>query len=484
VTDITYPSSTELRDQILRTIAVLYARRGLTANILPNSEHWVRAEAFARRLSIAIANGQLGIRRFSPLDAVGQDLLDLCAVFGIFPRPAEFGTGFVTVDGTGTFTIPEDFVGTAPTGAKFKTTEPNPAIEAGASVAVVALTAGTGGNLAAGTIVTWDSGEVGALKNKAVVAAGGITGGAPADDEERLRDRLLRKLADPSVGGNAAQIREWAEASSASIAAAYVYSAARGPGSYDVALVGSADDGVLTSATCTSVEAYIAGQMPGHANVNVTSITNELVDVVVAAQLPLPVTAGGAGGGWRDAEPWPTADAQVTGYMGPSVVFLTCTVAPTVGRNIAIWDPDAAQLREYTITAVSGAGPSYDVTVQGGFGFDPTGAYVSAGAVNLTSYFDTLVESFLEIGPGEKSESPDVMPRARRRPATDVEAPSDVTNLALGALTSTYPEVLDAAYALRVESGTATPRTSPSIPPTTADPPRRLRVRHLAIRKA
>src|SRR5690606_7797461 len=156
---------------------------------------------------------------------------------------------------------------------------------------------------------------------------------------------------------------------------------------------------------------------------------------------------------------------------------------PTVGRNVALWDPTASTLREYTISAVTGSGP-YAIEVEGGFGFDPTGAYVSTGAERLKDYFDVLTKHYLGLGPGEKSDSPDVMPRARRYPAPDVIAPSDITSLALNALSSAHPAALGASYPLRVATGTSTALTSPGLPPTSADPPKRLRVKHLAIRKA
>lgn len=487
--EVTYPNSAALRDKCLEVTAIAYARRGLTANILPGSEHYIRAEAFSRRLSIAIANGQIGSRRFSPLDAEGQDLLDICGVFNIFPRPASKAIGAVTIDGTGSWTVPEGYVCSATTStAKFLTTAPNLSVSSGSDILVEAVTAGDAGNLDEGAALTWDLGTVGAMRKQAVVAAGGLTGGAPADDQERMRARLIRKLSDPSVGGNAAQVREWAEQSSAAVLSAFVHAAARGPGSYDVVVVGSAGDGVLSGAACAAIQTYIEGQMPGHASINVTSIANEGVDIVLAMSLPLPAVAGGAGGGWLDASPWPAEDVQVLTYTGSPGNFITfVSVEPPVsGAHIAMWDPDAETLREYTIAFVTG-GPypaDYTITVAEGFGFDAAGAYISANAERLSDYFDTLNATLLALGPGEKTDSPDIMPRARRRPATDVESPAALTSITIAPLTTEHPEVLDVSYSLRVATGTATPLSSPSLPPTTADATRRLRARYLAIRKA
>lgn len=481
--EVTYQNAQELRDGLLRIIYILFAERGLTANILPGSEAYVRMEAVARRQSIALANGQINTRRVSPLDMDGQDLLDFCAVFGLLPRPATKATGPIIIGGTGSWTVTEGYVCSATTStAKFLTTQPYPGVVPGSIVTVEAVTAGDAGNLAEGATVTWDLGTIGAMRKQATVGAGGITGGAPADDQERMRARLIRKLSDPSVGGNAADVREWAEAASAAVLAAYVHSAARGPGSYDVVVVGTGD-GVLSGTVCTAIQTYVESHMPGHGSINVTSIVNEGVDIVLAMSLPLPATAGGAGGGWFDSSPWPAEDVQVSAYnSGLDFITVSATVAPATGQSIAIWDPDAETLREYTIDNVGGGGP-YTITVFGGFGFDPTDAYVSAGAERLADYFDTFTATLDALGPGEKTDSPDIMPRARRRPAPDVESPSALTSIALDPLTTDHPEVLDVSYSLRVATGTSTPLTSPSLPPTTADATRRLRARYLAIRK-
>jgi hypothetical protein len=205
---------------------------------------------------------------------------------------------------------------------------------------------------------------------------------------------------------------------------------------------------------------------------------------VIAMSLPLPKVAGGAGGGWRDATPWPRANVKVTAYSN-DIATVNGAVAPAVGNHIGIWDPTEETMNEYTIATVSGSGP-WTITVQTGFGFDPTGAYVSAGASRLGEYADALAAQYVLLGPGEKTDWPELLPLALRQPGADVAYPSDVTSVQLNAGLSgaTFPEILNAAYALSVETGTSTARTSPSLPSAVADPPRRLKLKHLAIRRA
>jgi len=59
---------------------------------------------------------------------------------------------------------------------------------------------------------------------------------------------------------------------------------------------------------------------------------------------------------------------------------------------------------------------------------------------------------------------------------------ADLTSRLQAAVTNQYDELAGLEYMLRVETGTATPRSSPGVPATTADPPKVLVLKHLAIR--
>ena len=490
-----YPTPSELRNSLLRTVLFAYAQVGLTANILPGSDLYIRFDALSKRLSIALANNQIARSDYSPLTAVGGALLDLLSVFGVPERPAEFATGYVTVKTTAACTIPANYQCTGPSGTKYVTTGITLAAVTGTQVQVKATVAGTAGNLAATSSVAWDSAQVGQLAQIAKVATGGIDGGANADDEETKRRRLINRIAFPAAGGNVNQVRTWAEDASAAVLLAFVYAAVRGPGSYDVAIIGSSGDGILTTATTAIIAARILAQMPGHASLSVTSVAGQLIDMVISLALPLPVAAGGSGGGWRDAIPWPNEDAKITAYnSGTGVATVNSTATPTAGNQIGIWDPayinvdlTTGKMVEYTVLgvpAVGGVANAWTFAVQGGFTATPLGAYVSAGSVNLIGYGDALAAKMRAIGPGEKTASIDILPRGRRQPGIDLEAPSGLTNKLLDAVDGTFGEVEDIAYTLRVKTGTATAITSPDVPATTADPPNRLTLKYLAFRKA
>ncbi len=495
VTDAAYPTPSEVRDAILRTILLGGRRRGLTINILPQSDAWIRADAVAKRVSVAIANGRLALQDVSPLEATGDALVRLAKMFGVTKRPASSSTGYVRITTSAAVTIPAGYQGTGPGGYKYQTTGISLVVSTGAQVQIRAVATGKATNLAAGAVLSWDSAAVGQLKPTAIVAAGGIDGGANEDDEEVLRRRLIDRIAFPAGGGNTAQIRAWAEDSSAAVDRAFVYAAVRGPGSYDVAVVGASGDGVLSAATCAQVAAYIEGKMPGHASLNVTSVAAQLVDVALAATLPLPVSAGGAGGGWRQGAPWPAELCKVTAYAS-GVVTVGTTATPTAGDQIGVWDPTytnsdgdvVGKMREYTIAAspaVGGGAGAWTFAVQGGFAATmAVGAFISAGAVNLISYADSFAAEVRKLGPGEKTASVFILPRGRRTPGVDLESPAALTSRLLDASVGEAAEVEDVGYLVRYQTGTTTPKTGPTVPAVTTDPPGRLSLKHFSIVKA
>lgn len=482
VQDAAYPSQSEVRDTILRAIVFAYARRGIAANVLPGSDHFIRADKYAARVSIAIANNQLALADSNPLTATGDALVSLASVFGVSRRPAGPAAGKDTITCTGIVSIPADFQCTAPNGRKYKTITPSVSISTGAQVDVIALSGGADTNQDVGTVLSWDSAAIGALKSTCVVAAGGLTGGVDEDDDETLRTRLLNKLAFPPGGGNASQIAEFAEESTASVEAAYVYPAARGSASYDVAVTKAGGDRTLPAPTIAIVDNYINGRMPGQNDLNVTSVTAQQLDIVLEARLPIPVTAGGAGGGWRDGSPWPAEPTKITAVAGQDIT-VNAVASPAAGNSIGIWDFSSEVMREYTISGVGGVSGAWVLTIQETLAPAPvTGAYVSAGAFSLTDYAALFAEQIATLGPGEKTTTPEFLPRSLRFPTVDARGPTDLDTRMTAALQNEFHEISNLTYALTVATGTTSPSiTTPAIPATPADPPKILTMKHFAI---
>lgn len=500
VTGANYPTQDEILSQFLADIRYAYAQVGVTVNVEPYSELWLRGKAYAARVSVAIANNQLAQAATSPLTATGADLDTLAGLFGVTRRPAVASAGYVTVatqrlstGGYATVTIPSNFAWTSAGGVKCQATAAT--VTNGDTVELRSTTLGATTALAEGTVGQWDSASIGYLVQQANVAAGGITGGHDADDDETLRTRLLRKLSRPAVGGNSAHVQELAEGASSAIAAAYVYQAVRGPASYDVALVAADGDRTVNATVVADVEAALL-EMPGSADANVTTVFPEEVDAVCDLKLPMPITAGGAGGGWLDTTPWPS-DAETSPNVFGRVTSIadiansritvnsTSADAPTVGNHIAIWDPDGL-FNHFTIAGRSGGSGAYVLTLSPAAGSTlstiAVGQHCSPDATHLDDYGAAFLAAMLALGPGEKTDSADILPRGRRSPGTDTAEPSDVDLSPVVAVANVGAEVMGCALQT-FTTGTYTAQTSPSLPATTLLAPRILVLANLSFRR-
>jgi uncharacterized phage protein gp47/JayE len=332
------PTPDEIHRQLLNDLRFRYANAGLAVNVKKGSAAWYKTQAYAQRVSLAVSNGQLRLKAVNPYQATGDDLTDLAGFFGVTAREASTASGYVTISletGTASVNIPEGFKLTSPSGIQYQTTAATTAAADGDTIQIEAVEAGEEGNESAGTLLTWDSATISGLKPKATVTSSGIVDGRPADGEETLRARLLRRLAFPIGGGNWAQVISLAEEASAAVDVAFAYPTASGPASYHVALMGPPADRVLSTTTVTTVANYISAEMPGDGSagdkLTATTVAEEEIDAVVDLDLPKPVLAGGTGGGWVGTTQWPT-DAE-TGSNVFAEVTATGTGTITVNRR-------------------------------------------------------------------------------------------------------------------------------------------------------
>ncbi len=482
-----YPTAVQIRDQILSDLTYYGLQGGITFNVKPGSEHYKTATALANRVCIAIANNKISNDQRNPLTATGDALRDIARVYGITERPASESTGNVLVKvATGvSVTIPSDFQGTGSNSKKYVTTQIN-IVSNGDTISMTSVEAGEDTVLATGSQITWDSASIASLLSPATVLTPGIRGGADTDDDDDIRRRLLDRLAAQAVGGNGASLKEWAEETSASIERAYVYEAIRGPASADIAIVASTGDRTLSGTIVDTSRANVVANMPGGVvSINETTVVPEELDIVLGVKLPLPESVGGTGGGWRDADPWPAELTKITVVAGANYT-VNSTTAPIVGQSIGLWDRsdvDDPVMEERTVTAVSGTAGAWVITLSGANSFVVVGDYVSAGATNLVSYAASAYAQFLLLGPGEKTDNLDLLPRSARYPSPSISGPMDLTNRQISEVMNEYDEMSDLVYNVTYETGTTTARTSPSLPPTTSSPPRVLVCKRLAFIK-
>ena len=484
-----YPTQLDLLNSMLSGLRFYYSRLTppITRNVLPGSDDYKRLEQLAGRICIVINNNNVALLNSSPITATGTALQQLAALFNIFPRPASAGAGAVAAVFSGSsITIPSSFTCTAASGKQF--TAAPATYASGVPVPIQAVAAGADTNLPAGAVLQWDESTLSNLNPLCLVTAAGVTGGAPADNDETLRTRLLQALANAAGGGNASEVVQLSIGANAGVQAAYCYPAAECSASYDVALTAANGTRALAASTVAQVATQVIAQMPGQMAANFTSVTAQRVDISIYVSLPLPQLASGAGGGYRDSAPYPQGeDVKCTVYSAPNATFVS-SGQPVVGNSIGIWDGSYADattglvgiMREYTISSVTGTGP-WVVQVQGGFIASPLNCYVSTGALHLVQYAQAIAQNIALLGPGEKTASPDLLPRAARQPAPDVSSPAVLSHRVLDTLDQ-YPEILDYDFSIRYAAGTTTPLTAPSVPNTTADPPNILVLGSLALR--
>lgn len=487
VGEAAYPTVTDLRDAILRNLLNYGLQYGITFNVLPGSEHYLVATAIANQLAIAIANNKISNDNRNFLTATGTALEDIARAYGITRRAASPSTGFIILDISGSCAIPLLYQWTAPNGKKYIPVAAGVGLVDGDLFEMQSVESGALTVLAAGAIGQWDSASIANLRATAVVDGGGIDGGTDGDSDEVLRRRLIERLAEQAIGGNASSVRGWAEEPSAAIEAAYVYQGAQGPGSYAFAVTKAGGDRTPSSTVVQLAAANVQAKMPGGVvTLNATSVFEQGVDIVFSTILPLPPTSGGTGGGWRDAVPWPTEITKISANNS-GILTVTSVVQPTLGGHIGVWDEDEQEMIEFEITElVGGVAGAWTIRVSGSTSFIPLGGgnYVSAGAENLVAYADDALAEMNKLGPGEKTDSVDLLPRALRFPSPEVVAPYRLTSLQPAGITLLHPEIIGLEYAARYATGTTTPLTSASVPATTADPPRILTLKHLAFIKA
>lgn len=518
-----YPTPDEVRNGLLTAVAYSYRSVGIAVNVAEGSELWFRFGALAQFVSVAIANGRVRLKALNPLEAEGDDLVAWADVFGVVLRPAVAAIGYVRVEtirlgaGYATGSIPSGWRAIGPTGIEYETVAAA-VVTHGSLVEVRAVSTGTIGNTGANTVLAWEDASLSFLKPDVVVAAGGIADGSAGDTLEDLRRNLLRRLRDPAGGGNPAQVQQTALNASAAIGAVYTYPGAQGPASDEVALVSDVGDRTVTTNTIALAAVKLTGEMPGSIRYNVTTVNPEPADVVINIAAPLPQAAGGAGGGFRDALPWPSsAESGVKGLItakssggfgvnGPNItVDSTSADPPKVGDRFGVWDPtfvnsgkDAdgvdltglyGKMQEFTIQAVSGSSGAYvlklDVTSSSAIDFIVAGeSRVSVACEKLVTYGKAFMLAMYALGPGEKTDNEDILPFGVRNPDAGVAGePIGLSNLLLRRISDTNKEVSDLDFAARYAADTTTTLTSPSLPASTASPPRILTLKNLAFRR-
>lgn len=222
---------------------------------------------------------------FSSLQSVDNDtvpnsatsraqLNNMAFAYGLLSNLGSFGPngattssgGIAALVGTLGTTFTDGLLLTAPDGTtvlKLSGTQTVPGTPPGTGSVngnIVAVTPGTGGNLPAGTVLTWQSPPSGATGT--VTLSTGLSGAIDTETDKALLDRVLARWQTPPKGGARQDYRSWAESVSG-VLRAYVYPRRDGTGSVDVVITagGTGSGRKPSSAVQTSTQNYIDGSV-------------------------------------------------------------------------------------------------------------------------------------------------------------------------------------------------------------------------------
>lgn len=428
-------------------------------------------QVFAASSSIpALANAQM------PDSALGDDLIRQAGIVGLSLRGAGSSAGAVVL--AASITTPIGFA----TGQQLLDSNSNlysvsvgGSYSAGQPIPITSSNTGVATNLAAGVVLRWTQPPP-FVNPTAAVAIGGLTGGVNAETIEGLRARLLQHLQTPPNGANWPSITLAGNQSSPSVQYTFPYPACNGPSTEHVAVVraptATNQNRDVNAVTLSTVIApAILAQMPEYVETVITTVVNSPTDVAFGMSLPPSTTASpaGPGGGWIDANPWPTnasSFAPVTSVTSSTSFSVTADSAPVVGQTICWVSTDDWVLRTGIIlTSPSGASP-WAVTI--GTPFVSASAapvtiaindWVFPGASNIATYFAAALAGFAGTGPGEKTNNVSLLPRAYRRPLATGSWPSSLLNSFLRVLENAGQEVALATYLYRSQTTPALPAT-------------------------
>ncbi|MGX9966061.1 baseplate J/gp47 family protein [Roseomonas sp. F4] len=225
------PTLSALRQQGRAEIAALLAGFDPT---LPRSILGVLSDAQA-----ALLHQQYGYLDFIagqtiPDTAEAEYLDRWCRIVGLVRKPASFAGGNVTLSGSAG-TVPAGTRLLRSDGVAYLTQADATLVASAATVAVLAEADGIAGNVGAGAELALGLAIPGII-GVAVVAAGGLAGGAAEEADAELRERLRARLATPPQGGAASDYVAWALTVSG-VTRAWAYPLNRGAGTVDIAFV-------------------------------------------------------------------------------------------------------------------------------------------------------------------------------------------------------------------------------------------------------
>lgn len=275
------PATVLTLDQIRANILREIKNQRPTADVGPDSDHYVRASGTASAVEGLYAHQVWTAKQIFP-DTSDEDNLILHArLRGIERKPAVVASGTARATGKPGVEIASGLSAKYQDGTAYVTTSGGTFDVAGnLVVGVAAAYPGVVGNRQDGDALTLTVPPVDIDATLTVVT---LRGGTTIETLDSLLARLLQRIRRPPAGGNKYDYWQWAM-EVAGVTAAFVYPLRRGLGTVDVVIV--TEDGLPSDDVLKAAQAHIDDQRPVRAkDTRVVVPSTKTYDVTAAVRL-------------------------------------------------------------------------------------------------------------------------------------------------------------------------------------------------------
>lgn len=303
------------------------------------------SSALSVELAIAYAQLERVLRLGFAATSSGVYLDRRADEHGVTRRSAAKAKGEVTVTGSAGANVPKGTVFATGAGIRYSTSASGVLSAEGRTVVgVEAERAGASGNAASGTITVI---PVSASGVSAVSNAAAVTGGADAENDAALLERLLQRVRNQATSGNAAHYKLWATEVEG-IGDARVFPLWNGPGTVKVVLLDTFKRAPAVELV-NAVKAHVEASRPVGATVTVEAAQETAVHVSVQVTLSSGYTRDGVKA---------AVQAGILSYL-QGLAFKDPVVRYTRIANIIL---DTEGVEDYTGLTVNGGTVNISIT--------------------------------------------------------------------------------------------------------------------------
>ena len=216
-----------------------------------------------------------------PDTADAEHLARWASVWGISRKAASAAEGTITFTGADDTTIPAGTLLQRSDGAEYAVAADATIVAGQATAEVAAVIAGAAGNVSGGSLTLIN--PIAGVTAQATIGAQGLAGGADAESDDSLRERLLGRIQAPPHGGATFDYERWAT-EVPGVTRAWCFPLNRGDGTVDVYIVCDDQEGTIIPSveTVAAVQAYIDARRPVTADFLAVAPTAHQLNLTIA----------------------------------------------------------------------------------------------------------------------------------------------------------------------------------------------------------